>query len=98
MPQILRTEQAEIDLIEILVFLRANSTTLADRFEADFEEKTNLLARFPLMGRERHDLAPRLRSSVVKPYLVLYRPLDDGIEIVRVVHGNRDVPSLLESP
>ena len=98
MPRILRTERAEVDLIEILTFLRSRAPTLADRFETDFEEKTNLLAQFPLMGRDRGDLAPRLRSSLVKPYLILYRPLEDGIEIIRIVHGTRDVPPLLESP
>ena len=96
MPRILRTERAEVDLIEILVFLRSRAPMLADRFESDFEEKTRLLAQFPLMGRDRSDLAPQLRGSLVKPYVILYRPLDDGIEIIRVIHGSRDVPSVFE--
>jgi toxin ParE1/3/4 len=96
MARVLRTEHAEDDLIEILTGFRSRAPALADRFEADFEEKTQLLARFPLMGRERSELAPRLRSSLVKPYLILDRPIEDGIEIIRIVHGSRDVPSWLE--
>jgi toxin ParE1/3/4 len=96
MPRILRTERAEIDLIEILVFLRPRNPKMADRFESEFEEKCHLLAEFPLMGRDRSDLAPGLRSSLVKPYVLLYRPLEDGIEIIRVIHGARDISSLFE--
>jgi toxin ParE1/3/4 len=29
-------------------------------------------------------------------YLIFYLPLEDGIEIVRVLHGPRDVQSLFE--
>lgn len=70
---------------------------MADRFESDFEGKCRMLAQFPLMGRDRGDLAPQLRSTLVKPYVLLYRPLEDGIEIIRVIHGARDISSLLDS-
>ena len=96
MPRILRTEQAELDLVEILLFLRSRSPNLADRFESDFEAKCRLLAEFPLMGRDRGELAPELRSSLVKPYVLFYRPLDDGIEIIRVIHRSRDLSGLFE--
>jgi toxin ParE1/3/4 len=26
-------------------------------------------------------------------YLIFYRPISDGIEIVRVLHGARDIPT-----
>ena len=48
------------------------------------------------MGRDRGELAPELRSSLVKPYVLYYRPLDDGIEIIRVIHGSRDLSGLFE--
>jgi toxin ParE1/3/4 len=44
------------------------------------------------MGRSREELAAGLRSIVLKPYVVFYRPLDDGIELIRILHGKRDVP------
>jgi toxin ParE1/3/4 len=49
------------------------------------------------MGRDRSDLAPKLRSSLVNPYVLFYLPLEDGIVIIRVIHGARDLPSLFES-
>jgi plasmid stabilization system protein ParE len=41
----------------------------------------------------RPDIAPNLRYLPVRRYLILYRETAGGIEIVRVVHGARDVPA-----
>ena len=46
------------------------------------------------MGRPRGELAPRLRSFPVGPYVLFYRPTPNGIEVARVLHGARDIPSL----
>lgn len=32
-----------------------------------------------------------MRSFPVFRYVVFYRPLDDGITVVRVLHGSRDL-------
>jgi toxin ParE1/3/4 len=29
-------------------------------------------------------------------YIIFYRPIDDGIEVVRILHGARDLPPLFE--
>ena len=47
------------------------------------------------LGPARPDIAPDLRYFPVRRYLILYRQITDGIEIVRVVHGARDVPTLM---
>lgn len=46
------------------------------------------------MGRLRPDIAPELRYFVVGNYLILYRTVENGIQIVRVIHGARDLPHL----
>lgn len=44
------------------------------------------------MGREKFNLYPELRSFPVAPYMLFYRPRDDGgISLVRVIHGRRDI-------
>ncbi len=48
------------------------------------------------MGRARPELPSGLRSFPVGNYLILYRPTDYGVEIVRVVHGSRDIEALFE--
>jgi toxin ParE1/3/4 len=46
------------------------------------------------MGKQRSELAPLLRSFPVKNYLIFYRPIDEGIEIVRILHGSQDIETL----
>ena len=61
----------------------------------DIEEKLLLLADQPGLGPARPDIAPDLRNFPVRRYLILYRQITDGVEIVRVVHGACDVPTLM---
>ncbi|MBK1700621.1 type II toxin-antitoxin system RelE/ParE family toxin [Thiococcus pfennigii] len=95
MPTIKRTAQAEEDLIDIWLYIAHDDVRAADRVLDDIEEKLLLLADQPGLGPARSDIAPELRYSPVRRYLILYRQITDGIEIVRVVHGDRDVPTLM---
>jgi toxin ParE1/3/4 len=49
------------------------------------------------MGCPREEFAPNLRSAHVGKYTIFYRPEDEGIEVIRVLHGARDLPKLFES-
>lgn len=44
---------------------------------------------FVRIGEENLDAADRFN------YLVFYSPLEDGIHVVRIVHGSRDIPTIL---
>ena len=46
------------------------------------------------MGRRRDELLPTLRSFPVDDYLIFYRPIVEGIEVVRIVSGYRDLEAL----
>lgn len=46
------------------------------------------------MGRRRDELLPSLRSFPVEDYLIFYRSIEDGIDILRVVSGYRDLEAL----
>lgn len=48
------------------------------------------LTQFPLVGIERLDLLPGMRSLPVASHVVFYRLADDRVEIVRVLHGRQD--------
>jgi toxin ParE1/3/4 len=52
------------------------------------------LADFPQIGTRRDELKAGLRSQPVGNYLIFYFPLEDGIDIVRVLHGSRDVDAI----
>jgi toxin ParE1/3/4 len=50
-----------------------------------------------MMGRERNELVPGLRSFPIGRYMIFYEPLPDGVVIVRVLHGARDIDTQFES-
>lgn len=66
--------------------------TIANAFEATFRR----LARRPLLGGFRVDLAPEpFRFWRVHSWMVLYRPARGGVQIARVLHVSRDIAELL---
>jgi toxin ParE1/3/4 len=91
-----RTRRAEQDLIDIWLWIAADSPSAADRLLARIDSTCRRLAEHPRLGPARPDIAADARAFVVGRYLVLYRLTDNGIEIVRVVHGARDLPALLD--
>jgi len=94
MPRILRTPAAEADLWEILLFIARDSEEAAFRLIESIDQRFELLARFPNAGPARPEISEGLRSFPVGNYLILYKPIDDGIEIMRVVHGARNLRRL----
>lgn len=93
MPQVVRTDQAEDDLFDILVRLGRSNPAAANRFSAEFTRTCDLLAQFPLMGTACDELQVGLRSFPVRRYVVFYRPINGGIEVIRVLHGARHFPN-----
>ena len=45
------------------------------------------------MGDPRPDLGENIRCFPVGNYVVIYRPLGDGIIVVLVIHGTLDIPT-----
>lgn len=89
------TVPASRDIESIIDFIAGNSGfDAAERFLNKINEKCRTLANFPNMGRRRDELAPSLRSFPVDDYLIFYRPVEGGIEILRVVSGYRDLDAL----
>ena len=53
-----------------------------------------MLSQHPLAGRSREELARNLRGFPVGNYILFYRPMADGIELARVLHGAQDLRRL----
>ena len=58
------------------------------------DEAANHLVDHPEMGAARDDIRPGLRYLISGSYLLLYRITDAGVEVVRAVHGRRDLSNL----
>lgn len=91
------TVPARQDLKEISRFITQFNPAAGRRFKNRIQQQCRQLADFPNMGLNRDDLEPRLQSFPVEDYLIFYRPIDQGIEIVRVVSGYRDLEALFLS-
>jgi plasmid stabilization system protein ParE len=93
------TPQATDDLIDIWSFIARDNPDAADRVEAAVFRACDLLAESPFVGRMRKDVTPlHLRFWVVHPYpnyLIVYDPESKPLQIIRILHGARDLPSLL---
>ena len=46
------------------------------------------------IGRRRDELAAELRSLPIGRYVIFYLPIADGVEIIRVLHGARDIETI----
>jgi toxin ParE1/3/4 len=84
------------DLEKIVRYLDEQSALAGDRFLEEFFHATNLLAERPGMGslRRTRGRLKGLRSwplDKFDSYLIFYLPVDVGIEVVRVLHGARNI-------
>lgn len=91
MPLLLISPEAEQDLIDIWRHIAEDQPVNADRFLERLQEKAQKLAEFTDMGVDRLELAPGIKSFPVERYVLFYRSNEHGIELVRVLHGSRDV-------
>lgn len=91
--------QADEDLFQIWAFIARDSIDAANRVESAIYEACAFVAASPTRGHTRRDLtALPLRFWTVQPYrkyMVVYDPATRPIQIVRVLHGARDVPVIL---
>lgn len=95
-PRITRRPGAIEDMLEIWDQIAEDSLAAADRWIDNLDERLRLWATQPLMGRPRDELAPGLKSMAFGRYVVFYEPMPDGIDVVRVLHGARDIGTLFD--
>ena len=88
---------AKSDLIEIRDYLATQgSRRVAARVLRELRDAMQRLADMPGIGHLRLDLADEvLRFYRVYKYLIVYRPDSKPVAIVRVLHGARDVRSII---
>ena len=88
------SDPAAADLDEIAAYIAADNPDAAFALLLKFDDRFALLAEQPKSGRERRELAPALRSTVEGRYVIFYCEIANGVEIIRVLHGARDIDSL----
>jgi toxin ParE1/3/4 len=96
MALIFRSPRAVTDILEIVERIANDNPTAAGRFLEEIDRLLTRLSEFPGLGPARDELLPGLRSIPHSNYLLFYRPVTNGIELVRVLHGARDLEELFK--
>ena len=91
MANILKRPRAKADLVEIWDYIADDSENRADAFIETINQKLAVLAETPNIGRARDELGKNIRSFPVGRYVIFYMPIQGGIDVVRVLHGARDL-------
>lgn len=96
MPSLAISHDAAADLDEIWFGIARSDVAAADRLIDSIRDDCKRLARHPYLGRLRPEIRQNLRSWAHGNYIIFYTGSDTVIEIVRVLHGARDLPSLFK--
>jgi plasmid stabilization system protein ParE len=91
------TPAADADLEEIWQYVCESSGAVrANALEDELHTAMDTLGKSPGIGHLRHDLADEaLRIWTVHKFLIVYRPEIRPVQVVRVLHGARDLQAIL---
>jgi toxin ParE1/3/4 len=99
---VIRRPAAELDIEELAFYIAQSHPSAASDFLESVYWTCELLAGMPRLGasyrRPRRELNGLRRHPVrdFHNHLIFYRPIREGIEVVRVLHGARDLASMLK--
>lgn len=96
MKRLVLAPKARADLFDIDAYIAERNPLAAERLIERLIQAMETLARMPSMGRTCDDLGlPSVRRFVVEKHHIFYLIDGRGIKVVRVLHGRRDVPTVM---
>lgn len=95
MPRVHHTARARRDLIDIWIQIGSVNPAAAEAVYNRIEARIAILKRFARAGRFRPENSARRQGFSRAPFLILYRIIPDGVQIVRVLHGARNIDRTL---
>lgn len=97
---ILKRPAAERDIEDCFVYITEDNLDAGLAFLVAVEESLEQLSKMPLMGKTKefsNHLLSGIRMWPMKgfdAYLLFYRADAESIELIRLIHGARDIESL----
>lgn len=88
------TPAAEANLDEISDYIAEDNPERAITFIREIVDHCNKIADQPGIGRERPEFRSGIRSAPHDQYIIFYRIIDSGVEIMHVLHGARDIKAV----
>lgn len=95
MPRVVRTRLARADALDIWNFIADDNPDAADKLVRRIDSVIQLLAMQPGLGSSQERYRPGLRCAPVGNYLIFYEPIEEGIRVIRILHGARRWQDLL---
>ena len=84
------------EIEEVCEFITQTHPKLASQWFDEVREKCKLVSSFPSMSKSYAWLDSDLRGFVIDNYIVFYYPAENGIKVIRVIHGSRDLKVLFK--
>ncbi len=81
-------------MLDIFELIARDKPIAAANWVSKIEDKCKLVATVPDFGESRPEFGEGIRSSVVGRYVIFYRAIDGGIEVARIIPGDRDIRAL----
>ena len=92
---VLRSPEAEDDLVAIWDwYSKKVSEAKADQMIDLICDVCDLLSSQPRMGKSYDELGEDVRSFPIRGYVLIYRPLEHGIELLSALHHSQDIPPI----
>ena len=91
MAEVIYSPESLTDLDVIWDYVAEDSEFQADRLWERFRLKLEHLAKWSTLGRPRPEIAQHCRSYPFGKYCFYYRPTEEGIELIRLLHSSRDL-------
>lgn len=88
------SDEARENLNQIFHHIAENNIDAARKTIRELSGKFDLLAANPSLGRAQDRFILNLRSFPHKKYVIFYFPIENGVEIYRVVHSSRDIETI----
>jgi len=90
------SKDAELDVLRALDYLESRSERAAMAMERRFIDDFIYLSEWPGTGHTHRDLPfPDLKTWKVTDYVIVYNPHTVPLEIYAVLHGSRDLTSVI---
>ena len=92
MAKVVYAPEADDDIFGIVDFIARDKPEAARNWIRKIRETCDTIATQPGMGEVRPGFGvPGCRSLSVGNYVIFFRAIEGGIEVARVIHGNRDM-------
>jgi toxin ParE1/3/4 len=85
---------ARADLDDIAEYFAQHNPGAGERLLGEIRARLKFLTAQPRIGAPRDELRPGLRCFVVGKYVIYYLIQQKVIEVLRIIHGSRDINAI----